>query len=165
MKIIEINSPKNGIYKMLVDDSDYEMVSEYTWRLVTNKYGFSAATNIWVGTNKYKSIAAHRLIMRCPKERCIDHIDGNALNNQKSNLRVCSIAENNKNMRIGKRNKSGFKGVWYDPEVRKFRASIGVNGKTKYLSYYPTAIDAAKAYNNAALIHYGEFAKLNPIND
>ena len=120
----------------------------------------------------------HRQIMELTfgDSICVDHINGNCLDNRKSNLRICSRNENNHNMRISKRNKSGAKGVFHlhiEYETKKgisrkdyWRASIMVNKKNIYLGCFPDTKEgfkqAKKAYNDAAQKYYGEFAYLNP---
>ena len=95
----------------------------------------------------------------------IDHIDGDRLNNALSNLRWCTVAQNNQNSRKRKQNKSGFKGVSWHKQVRKWQASIKVNRKSHYLGYFTRLEDAALAYNRAAIAHFGPYARLNEIPD
>ena len=75
----------------------------------------------------------------------IDHIDGNGLNNKIKNLRDVTRAENNKNFKLGKRNKSGFIGVHFDKSKGRYKAEIGVNSKTKFIGYFDTAKEANEA--------------------
>lgn len=94
----------------------------------------------------------------------IDHKDHNTLNNCKSNLRRCSRAENNTN-RVMLLNKTGpsFKGVHMGTGnyKHKFVAFISVGKKAIYLGTFNTDIEAARAYNEAAIKHHGEFAQIN----
>ena len=103
----------------------------------------------------------HRLILNPAVEECVDHIDGNGLNNCRSNLRICTRAQNQRNMRAFKTNKSGYKGV--DARRGGYRASIQDDGKRVYLGHFHTAEAAAFAYNQAAIARYGEFANLNEV--
>lgn len=97
--------------------------------------------------------------------KCVDHINGNRLDNRKSNLRLCTRTENNHNMKLSSRNKSGAKGVYVQSKNR-LRVSIMVNGKNIYIGTFPNTEAGLKqaktAYNNAAIKYYGEFAYLNP---
>lgn len=77
----------------------------------------------------------------------IDHINGNSLDNRIENLRDITRAENNKNFRLSKRNKSGFIGVCFDKAKGKYRAEIGINSKAKFIGYFETAEQASKARN------------------
>jgi hypothetical protein len=92
----------------------------------------------------------------------VDHIDHDLLNNRRENLRVCTNAQNSRNSKLSKCNKTGYKGV-YCLNRRSFRARIVVDYKTIHLGYFSNAGDAAKAYNEAALKYFGEFACLNII--
>lgn len=98
----------------------------------------------------------------------IDHIDGNPLNNQKSNLRICTNTENNKNHRVDARDStlsnSKYKGVRLH-DCGKWVALITVNNKTIYLGLFTKEVDAAISYNNAAIMHFGEFACLNIVDE
>lgn len=104
----------------------------------------------------------HRELMECPEEMTVDHIDGDPLNNQKSNLRVCSFAENRMNLSMNPRNTSGFKGVFFaGPPHSRWRATIGLNGKRIYLGQFLDPIIAAEKYDEAAVKFFGPFAKTN----
>jgi hypothetical protein len=105
---------------------------------------------------------AHRLAWlyvhgKHPSEE-IDHRNGNPADNRIANLRECSHAQNARN--VGRRrNRSGFKGV--SPRGRKWIAQIGLNGRTIYLGLFATAQKAADAYDEAARLYHGEFARTN----
>ncbi len=90
----------------------------------------------------------------------LDHENGNRADNRITNLRLSDATTNPMNAAIGKRNTSGYKGVsaW---SYGGYRASIAVNKKDIYLGTYGCPTTAAFAYDNAARIHHGEFARLN----
>jgi hypothetical protein len=92
-----------------------------------------------------------------------DHKDGNGLNNQSKNLRVCTEPQNKMNKGKYKNNTSGYKGVSWNKNLRKWSVKLQVNKKQINLGYFTDKIEAAKAYNQAALRHHGEFARLNII--
>src|SRR5574343_644506 len=93
MKEMEINSKKYGIHKVLVDDEDYDELIKYKWNLIKGRYTFYAECR----SSGYSNM--HRMIMNlCDRKLFVDHIDCNGLNNQKLNLRICTIAENNRNV-------------------------------------------------------------------
>lgn len=138
----------------LVDDEDYErLVAMGKWQFV-NGY---ASKGIWPN----KSIKMHRLIMDTPIGFETDHINGNKLDNRRKNLRVCTTAENQLNRGVPKNNTSGFKGV--HKFRNKWRSSIKINSRRVHLGLFTCPIEAASAYNEAAIKYHGEFAKLNPI--
>lgn len=160
-----IYSKKHGTHEVFIDDEDAERVLQYTWH-VTYCYRRGRAflknvrTDI-IKNNKKTGLLLHRLII--PNKSMIDHIDGNPLNNKKSNLRACSNSENVKNVNKYSNNTSGFKGVSWHKRVQKFFAQIGNDGSKIHLGYFDSAKDAALAYNKAALKYHGEFARLNEI--
>jgi hypothetical protein len=142
----------------LVDDDDFDSLNKHRWHAHRCKKTFYAERKI-----KQSTTGMHRVIMETPGGMEIDHIDGNGLNNQKSNLRHCTHSQNNMNGRKHKSNTTEFKGVFMQKRTRKWKAQIGYNHATKYLGCYDTAIEAAIAYNNAAVKYFGEFAKLNQV--
>lgn len=103
----------------------------------------------------------HVVINNTPKGMKTDHINGDTLDNQCSNLRTATIGENNLNSPRRATNKSGFKGVSWHKLAQRYRATISVNGKWKYLGYFDTPEAAARAYDEAARKLHGAFARTN----
>ena len=142
----------------LVDNEDYEMLSQYKWRIMRNNY---ALTTIKFN-NKWITKKMHRLIMNEPKGMQIDHIDNNGLNNQKNNLRIVTHSQNmmNKHKRWGV---SKHKGVSFFKRDNNWRAYISINKKQIHLGYFNFEIKAAMAYNKSAKELFGEYANLNEV--
>lgn len=136
-----------------VDDDDYDYLIQFSWSIGGG--GYPRYT-----INK-KSYYIHKIVVNCGALDTVDHIDGNKLNNQKSNLRKCTKLENSRNRNLDKRNKSGYKGVNWDGRDEKWRASITVNGKAKWLGLFADPIEAAMSYDLAARKYFGLFAKTN----
>lgn len=90
-----------------------------------------------------------------------DHIDRNGLNNRRNNLRPDPNGRNNANKDRQRNNASGYRGVSWHRGAGKWQTSISVGGKTRGLGLYADKIEAAKAYDRAALEAFGEFAVLN----
>jgi len=91
----------------------------------------------------------------------IDHGNRNKLDNRRSNLRRATQSQNGANSFLRSNNKSGFRGVsWYE-QTKQWHAQITVEGRVKHLIYSPDKFEAARAYNQAALHHFGKFARLN----
>lgn len=143
----------------LVDDEDYERLSSNKW--YCSAYGYAVRTER--ASEKRITHWMHREVLECPQGMEVDHINGNKLDNRKVNLRICSRKENCKNVSKSKINSSGYKGVSFHKQRNKFRAYITIENKQKWLGYYETALEAAIAYNSAALEYYKEFAKLNEV--
>lgn len=95
----------------------------------------------------------------------IDHKDRVTTNNKITNLRICTRSFNNGNTKIPVTNTTGFKGVSYEKRRGKFEAYINFKSKKKHLGYYERPEDAAVAYNEAAVKYFGEFARLNKIDE
>jgi hypothetical protein len=148
----------------IVDNEDYDYLNQFKW-YASNKNGkFYVQKKITVSKNKTTCISMHRFIMKPNKGMVIDHLDGNPLNNKKNNLRICTHAENMRNSKIRINNKSGYKGVSYQENSNNYRASIRFNNIKINIGDFIDPIDAAKAYNAAALKYHGEFAHLNKID-
>jgi hypothetical protein len=143
-----------GGFFATVDAADYEWLSQYTWR-VTGGYSSYACCKI-----ANKTVYMHRLIMNPPPGKVVDHSNGNRWDNRRDNLRICTQAENLQNRRKS-RGTSQFKGVFWHTRRRKWQAVIGHQGKTIQLGFFTDEIEAAKAYDRAALERFGPFARLN----
>lgn len=93
--------------------------------------------------------------------KIVDHIDCNRSNNRIENLRAASNGQNQQNARKSYRNKSGYKGVSFHKKSNKWIANIGFDGKKLYLGSFDSAEEASKAYNDAAILYHGEFARID----
>jgi hypothetical protein len=105
---------------------------------------------------------AHRLVYAyfhgaCPVDLQIDHIDCVRLNNRIQNLRLATHAENGRNSALRRTSNSGYRGVHWSKQNKKFVAKISTNGRKKHLGSFPTAEQAAAAYTTAAIALHGEF--------
>lgn len=145
-----------------VDDEDYERISAHKWFARKSRNTFYAGTH--PTRNTYRNM--HRMILNLTdKKQIVDHIDGNGLNNIKSNLRICSTGQNLCN-RIPHKNKSSrFLGVSWNKGVEKWTVYIRKNRKSYYFGVFIDERDAAIKYNEKAKELHGEFARLNVIPD
>lgn len=137
---------RDGI-KFIIDPEDFEKIKNKSFRL--NKYGY-------VRSNEQQYL--HRIIMNPPDDKVVDHINGNKLDNRKSNLRVCTNQENTMNRGKNKNNSSGYKGVYFNKQNQKFRAEIWIDRKKKFLGHFDNPEDGHEAYKKAAVKLHGEFA-------
>jgi len=135
---------------VLVDVEDYEWLIKYKWHTTSDGY-----TRRTVIPKSY--LIMHREIMKAKKGQYVDHIDGNKSNNQKSNLRFCTLQQNHCNRKVN--NPHGLKGV-SKTKYGKWQSKIEVKSKTYYLGSYSTKEEAHQAYRKAATKHFGSFANL-----
>jgi hypothetical protein len=140
----------------LVDDDDYEWLNRWKWHY---SHGYAMRRISKHG----KFIHMSRLILGIKSSKIFaDHIDRNGLNNQRSNLRVATRSQNNANRTII--GSSGFLGVFRTSAKKEsWFARVNKNGKRYYLGSFDNKIDAAKAFNEAAIKIHGEFANLNQV--
>lgn len=141
----------------LVDDSDYEALMQHKWFLGCGGY---AIRHVWDG-GKNRTEHMHRVIIGKDCEGFdVDHINGDPLDNRRSNLRIATRSQNMANARPH-RDGTGYKGVTYDKRRKRYFARICQNYKQRFLGYYDTAEDAAKAYDAAAADAFGTYSRLN----
>lgn len=137
----------------MIDLSDVPLVSDVRWTAQIGKWGHAYAATSQNG----RAILMHRLLLKAAKGVQVDHADGDGLNNRRSNIRLATSSQNMANRVADRRNKLGIKGVRL--EYGRYRACISPNGKTIRLGAYDTPAEAAAAYNGAAIILWGEFAR------
>jgi hypothetical protein len=160
MKLIKLTQGKFA----KIDDIDFDVINKWKWRF-NSRVG--AVHRIYLekinGKWKFEEIIMHRFLLNASKDKQVDHKNRDILDNQRSNLRICTPSENNCNKLVMSKNKSGFKGVLWEKLHKKYRAVIAKNKKIIYLGYFDTPQKAALAYNEAAKKLHGEFAVLNKI--
>lgn len=152
MKLIPLTQGKTTI----VDDQDYEWLSQYKWCLDgTGRYAARRRRKGEVGPT---IILMQRMVMGFPPSG-VDHIDGNTLNNKRSNLRLANKSENAFNTLAHRDNLTGVKGV--SVNGGKFRARIWVNGKEISLGVFLKLEEAAEAYKQASLKYHNQYSVFN----
>ena len=140
----------------LVDDEDFDLVSQYHWKRVGHAGKPSYAYGYKIGAWKGPRIMMHRLILCVEAGQITDHINRNGLDNRRANLRTCTYRENNIN-KATRPNKTGFRGVEPINSGARFRARVD----SEHCGTFPTAEQAARAYDCIARIRHGEFARTN----
>ena len=152
--ILRIPEASGGLHDVLVDEADLAAVGRWTWCVVSARTASRRTFYVRGGPEK----ALHRMLLSAPFGLEVDHIDGNGLNNQRSNLRLCTHAQNQHNKGPSSRNKTGFKGVSFDNYHGRFAAKIKLNGKQRHIGYFDSAVEAAQAYALEAKRLHGSFA-------
>jgi hypothetical protein len=147
-----------------LDTADYSLIESYHWRVFKSPHAVAsyAASCGWLNGKKTTALFMHRLLM--PDAPQVDHKDGNGLNNRRSNLRIADSTQQNANKpkRRGSHS-SQFKGVHWVEKLGKFQARISTSEGRVSLGYFKNDVDAALAYDEAAVKYFGEFAKLNNV--
>lgn len=144
-----------------MDDEDYELLAAYRW-IAMKGYRTYYACRHEHPEGKTKTILMHRVITNAPRGKDVDHVDGDGLRNIRSNLRMVTNAENQRNRQKHKHAKSHFRGVKFDNRgKRKWIAVISHNGYTQYLGAYHTPEEAARAWDKRATELWPNHARLN----
>lgn len=154
---------KDGLGKYaIVDDADAKLVAGYSWRGVISGSALYAHTDMFID-GKWRTVRMHRLIMGATPSQLIDHKNRDGLDNRRDNLRVATRSQNRQNAKQKSDSTTKYKGVRKSDSGYQWQASISVNGKRITLGGFSTQLEAARAYNDAATKHFGEFSKLNDL--
>lgn len=149
-----------------VDDRDYPLLMRLApWHAHKAPRTFYAVHSYANGHGRGRPVGKllmHHVIMgRKYGGIDLDHIDGNGLNNQRSNLRWATRSQNKANSAKQRAGANRFKGVSWLARLQKWQAYISVNGQRLYLGVFIDELDAVRAYDRAAREHFGAFAKCN----
>ena len=131
----------NHIASALVDAEDIHKIIFYKWHLSCG----CAITKI-----NNKNVLLHRLILDCPKELDVDHINHNRLDNKRNNIRICTTTQNSQNKKC--------LGISFHIRIKKWQTYIIVNGKYRHLGYFKTKQEALRVRHKAEKKYFGEFA-------
>ena len=137
-----------------IDIEDLDKITSYHWYI--NEKGY--VVTMYHDNGKRHSLRLHRLIMGCPNDMVVDHINHDITDNRKCNLRVCTQDENMRNRKPDRNSKSGIKGVY--PENGKWRVMINYNRKQYRLGTFSDIQEAIKVRQEAEARLYGAYANL-----
>lgn len=144
---------------MLVSPQDRTVATAYQWRTTSTKKKYARAHV----EGEYQLFHRFVLGLKRGDKATVDHINGDSLDNRRSNLRVCTAQENCWNRRATN-SKLGLYGVWQEKRSGMFVAKFKNHGQDEYIGYFDTAVEAAYAYNKRVSALRGEFAALNTID-
>lgn len=147
---------------LIIDEEEYTSVMKNRWRVFFNGFTFYAVRTVSLHGHR-TTLYMHRELMGLVAKdgKYVDHINRNGLDNRKSNLRIVSPLINTLNRKLQKNNVSGYRGVSWDNRTGKWRAAIQYNRKHKSKGYYNNLLEAAHAYDRAAIKCFGAEAILN----
>jgi hypothetical protein len=154
IRLIPLTQGQNAI----VDAADFEWLNQWNWHAhwVPDTKSFVAGRD-----EHRKSIYMHRFITNCDPNKEVDHKDHNTLNNRRNNLRPCTHSQNTANAKKKRISAFPFKGINFYKRKNKWRVSIHFEKKRRYVGSFKTPEEAARAYDEAAIALFGEFAHLN----
>lgn len=145
----------------LVDDEDFNILSDFFWHVTPDGYAGRMSSK---KDGERRLIRMHAEIMGSKKGHVIDHIDGDKLDNRRSNLRFATKAQNSWNTGLRRKNMTGFKGVSFNSKkiTNQFSARIRCNGINEFIGNFSTAEEAFEAYCKRGKEIHGDF--FNPLN-
>lgn len=126
-------------YESLVDECSLKLVGSMNWYASLDQTSIYAKTSI-----DGKVVGMHRIITSAPAGKQVDHINGNTLDNRASNLRVCTLRENQQNRKSHRNGK--LVGCWFDICRKAWKSGIRIDGKFKHLGYFKTEFEAHERY-------------------
>lgn len=146
-----------------VDEEDVARLKGFRWKLSPDGYAIHRYYVGTVGNRKwrYRFCRLHSWLLGCPLNGEVDHIDGNRLNNRRSNLRIVTHQQNTWNRGKYSNNTSGFLGVTLCKQTGRWRAQLCQSGRRIRIGRFSTPEEAARAYDALAFQLRGDFARLN----
>lgn len=153
-KIIPLTKNQNA----LVDAADFDWLNQWNWYAHWQPHVRSYYAE---RTENGRIVRMATEILKCASDEEGEHVNNDTLDNRRENLRKCSSPQNTRNRRLFSNNTSGYTGVHWDANARKWRALVRHNGRHVYLGFFGSPIEAARARDEAAKRLHGEFAHLN----
>lgn len=151
-------------YEAIIDATDAPLVQAFNWCAKLSRGTVYGARTVQIGPKrdgKQKHFLLHRVLLDAPAGMMGDHIDGDGLNNRRSNLRLATPAQNTRNTCVRRDSKSGLKGTAFDKRRGKWAAYIKECKRQKHLGYFGSPEAAHAAYVAAAKRIFGEYARVS----
>lgn len=142
-------------HTVVICAEDVHLVSPWNWSAIVRTHTVYAQR-----TASGRSVLMHRVITNAPPGMEVDHINGDGLDNRRSNLRLATHAQNLRNQRVCRDNRSGFKGVCWDKSRCAWKAQIRLGGKNSNIGRFATPEEAHAAYVAASAELHGEFGRV-----
>jgi len=155
MKLIDVSTRKFPNVFTMVDDADFEWLNQWKWCPLGTGHPYAVRGVIENG--KKRMILMHREIMNPPLGMVVDHRSGNALDNRRENLRICTQAQNTRNKKPNP-GRALPKGVSWYARKRKFQSQIVLDNQSIHLGYFHTPAEAEAAYIEGSKKYHGEFS-------
>lgn len=160
-----VQIPLTGDVFAIIDECDYEKVVAHAWKPLKTRIGKFYVMRMKRENGRSETVYLHRFLMGLEKgnKTCVDHVDGNGLNNSRSNIRLCNPSQNGANRKTTRirPKSSSYRGVYVSGD--RWKAEIIVDYSKKYLGIYEDERIAAIAYNEAARRYFGPFAFQNDV--
>ena len=144
----------------IVDDEWHEKISRFKWSLTSAGY----AMRIKQMNGRRINVLMHREILGTPAGMVTDHINGDKLDNRRSNLRFSTKSQNAMNRKINANNKTGYRGVFWVTRLNCYIAKLQVERRDVFSRCFHSQHEAAIIWNYYATKHYGDFAVLNDVS-
>lgn len=141
----------------LIDNEDFDFLNQWKWRCQINRNGKMYAVRTSYSKEIRKTIYMHKLLIPSFKGYCTDHINGDSLDNQRSNLRIVTKSQDCLNSKLRKDNKSGYRGIYFDNKRHGWIARFMYQGKDVLRKQFKNKEEALLYYREILNNNFGEF--------